>query len=88
VEILEALLRDPDAPVPDPILSPLNWRETDPAILDKKRRTYAAAIARVLTEQPALKGTPLHLAIGEASAVATTKQDKILWLEEVRKRVK
>jgi hypothetical protein len=81
------MMRDPDAPIPAPITTPLNWGDDD-ATRERKRLEYRAVIARVLAEHSELRGLALALRIGEASAVATTKRDKQLWLEEFNRAEK
>ena len=77
-------MRNPDSPVPPPLTTPLNWTD-DETTVEKKRMHYRALIARVLIENPELRGTALDLKIGEASAAAPFKRDKQIWLEEVRR---
>jgi hypothetical protein len=81
------MTRDPDAPIPAPITTPLNWVDDD-ATRERKRLEYRAVIGRVLKEHSELRGVALALRIGEASAVAPTKRDKELWLEEVNRAEK
>lgn len=80
-------MRDPAAPVPAPITKPLNWVD-DEATRERKRMHYRAAIARVMVDNSELGRVELALKIGEASAVASTKRDKELWLEEVHRAEK
>lgn len=80
-------MRDPDEPVPPPVTAPLNWVD-DEQTRERKRMEYRRVIARVLLDHSALRGVELSLRIGEASAVASTRRDKELWLEEVKRAEK
>lgn len=76
-------MRDNEGPPPAELTTPLNWTD-DEETRRRKFVRYSAAIRHVILDNPDKSGIPLHLAIGEASAMAPTLRDKSLWLRAVR----
>lgn len=70
-------MRNPDSPVPPPLITPRTYDETT---VECMRFFYRALIARLLTENPELRGIALDLKIGEPF-----KREKQIWLEELRR---
>lgn len=72
-------MRDPNAPVPAPLKTPLNWRKPDPEGDLRKARSYVPIVERVLRETATLPEIEIHLAIG-AACPALTDHDKAIWI--------
>lgn len=77
-------MRNPEGPVPELVTTPLNWTD-DEATRERKRMHYRALIAQVVLNNTELGGVALALKIGEVSAVASTRRDKELWIEEIHR---